>query len=229
MEMENKNNGGLIAIIIILIVALLGLSFYVAYDKGLIFNDGEKEVEENEKDVEVEEDTNVKENESNYVSLEIKDENCINSNTSTYKVRYGFDNMSISINDDNTVTLSISQLSMWGGLTNYSDYETFTINNLGKKVIDVHAGGLSQDIGTITIIFLMEDGTLEYIPLYKALQLHNVQSYGSVANVDGIIKLYSAGAFPKDSPLGGSFTILAQKADGTYYDLRPILMATGNY
>ncbi len=45
--MEKKNNGGLIAIIIVLVIALLGVCFYVAYDKGLIFNNKE-EVEEKE-------------------------------------------------------------------------------------------------------------------------------------------------------------------------------------
>ena len=46
-KMKNKSNGGLIAIIIILVIALLGLSFYMAYDKGLIFNN-EKETTEEE-------------------------------------------------------------------------------------------------------------------------------------------------------------------------------------
>ncbi len=53
--MEKKNNVGLIAIIAILIVALLGLSFYVAYDKGLIFN-SEKNNEENDNQESVEQE-----------------------------------------------------------------------------------------------------------------------------------------------------------------------------
>ncbi len=47
--MEKKNNSGLIAIIIVLVIALLGVCFYVAYDKGLIFNNKE-EVEEKEEE-----------------------------------------------------------------------------------------------------------------------------------------------------------------------------------
>lgn len=54
--MEKKSNAGLIAIIIILIVALLGLGFYVAYDKGLIFNNEEtKEKQEVDNDTTEEE------------------------------------------------------------------------------------------------------------------------------------------------------------------------------
>ena len=58
--MENKSNGGLIAIIIILVIALLGLSFYMAYDKGLIFNN-QNDVEENGNadDVEAKEEDNL--------------------------------------------------------------------------------------------------------------------------------------------------------------------------
>lgn len=45
--MKNKNSGGLIIVIILLVIALLGLSVYVAYDKGFIF-DNQSGIEEKE-------------------------------------------------------------------------------------------------------------------------------------------------------------------------------------
>lgn len=223
--MEKKNNGGLIVLVIILLVALLGVCGYVAYDKGLIFN---KDVETNEEEKK-ETENKVEENntESNYVSLEVKDEKCINSDSMVYSIRSGSIG-DFQINNDNSVTLTISGLDKWGGL-NYSNYETFTINNFSKKIIDVISGGIGQDVAESTVIFLMEDGSLEYLPLYCSLRNSNVKSYGSLSGVEGIVKLYSAGAFPKNSPLGGGFTILAQKSDATYYDLRSILLNTGSY
>ncbi len=223
--MEKKSNGGLITIIIILVIALLGLSFYVAYDKGLIFNNEEEVVEKDKTEEDEENDVT----ESTLTTLKIEDGNCINDSTLSYSITSDDSLSSIIVTDNNTVSLRISDLSAWA-LTNYdTNYLTVNINNFSQEVVDVITGGLSQEIGTSTIIFLMEDGTLEYIPLYKALQTGNIQSYGKLEGVEGIVKLYSVSAFPKNSPIGGHYTILAQKADGTYYDLRPILMATGNY
>lgn len=50
--MENKNNGVLIGLVVVLVILVLGLMGYIVYDKGLIFNN-ENKVEENNKGNEV--------------------------------------------------------------------------------------------------------------------------------------------------------------------------------
>lgn len=69
MENKNNNNGLLIGIIVILVVALLGVCAYVAYDKGIIFNSEKEnnEVENNEVE------SNESENNEEQVETEITD------------------------------------------------------------------------------------------------------------------------------------------------------------
>ena len=221
--MENKSNGGLIAVIVLLVIALLGLVGYIAYDKGLIFV-SEKEVEEKDENKKEEDHS-----QSNYISLEVKDENCINSRDMDYTLTSNR-GVSVSLNDDNTVNLNITK-NAYLSLTNneVADNQTFTISNFSKRVIDVFDGTIGQDIYGETLIFLMEDGSIEYLPVRYALYRGTVQSYGKLDNVEGIVKLYSVFARGKGDVTGGGMSILAQKLDGTYYDLASILSATGNY
>lgn len=79
------------------------------------------------------------------------------------------------------------------------------------------------------ILFLMDDGTIEYIPVYKALVTSGVDgliSYGTLQDLKDIVKFYSVGAIR--NPVGSSVTILAQTKDGTLYDLAPIINGTNN-
>lgn len=54
--MENKNNSILIAVAAALLLVVLGLCAYVAYDKGIIFNNKDNIKEENEKENNMQED-----------------------------------------------------------------------------------------------------------------------------------------------------------------------------
>ena len=66
----------------------------------------------------------------------------------------------------------------------------------------------------------MKDGTVEYIPIakaYKAKSPEEIKStYGTIPEVKNIIKLYQVSA-------GSYVTVLAQKADGSFYDLNESL------
>ena len=79
---------------------------------------------------------------------------------------------------------------------------------------------MSSDI----ILFLMDDGTIEYIPIYQALSTNGIDgliSYGTLNDLKDVVKFYSVGAIR--NPVGSSVTILAQTKDGTLYDLNPII------
>ena len=88
---------------------------------------------------------------------------------------------------------------------------------------------MSQGVNEETIFFLMEDGTVEYIPLYYALKNNDIRSYGAINEVSDVVNLISVAAQPKDSPVGGHLSVLALKADGTYYDLLGYLAKTSYY
>lgn len=196
-----------------LFFAILGFIVGIALGAGIIYiidNDSKTNDKKEEKD-------------SKYVSLKIEDDNCINSNDYNYYLYDYSDGMTIDLEDSRTVNLKISNLDSWG-LTNYnSNEQSFTINNFSKDIIDIRTGSIFPSLDGSVVIFLMEDGSVEYIPLYKALESNDVRSYGKLEGVEDIVKLYNVTAIPKNSPVGASASLLAQKSDGTFYDLDQIL------
>ena len=240
--MEKKNNGGLIAIIIILVIALLGLSFYVVYDKGLIFNN-EQEINENE-------ESNSTDNQDDVV-VEIKEldlTKSLNTSEVTYKNAtdvegdYG---LSMVVNSDGkSVTLSIdwekfgpfSGASVWG-----PDVDEYQITGFTKDVVSVFVGDIGQDFMGITLFYLMSDGTVEYTPMFERTtdskgNIYYVMSYvpeysgdkiigqhfvtnGSLNGVNSVIKFYVVDA----SAGSGWRTTIGATADGSFYDLGHII------
>lgn len=115
----------------------------------------------------------------------------------------------------------------WVTSLDSTTYEMRDIN-FTKKVVDIFFGGIGQDASGDTILFLMEDGTVEYLPLKKAYATNNesLNSYGSLPGISNIVKFYSANA---NSQMGSGITILAQDNEGNLYDLSTTLRETGNY
>ena len=72
----------------------------------------------------------------------------------------------------------------------------------------------------------MDDGTVEYVPLYDATKNHDFKSYGKLEDIKNIIRLYTA---EKSIDGGSSFVILAQDTQGNIYDLDSILNNTGYF
>lgn len=95
--------------------------------------------------------------------------------------------------------------------------------NFSKNIIDVYIYSMGQGLGQESILFLMEDGSVEYIPLYKALEQNNFRSYGALEGVEGIVEILNGTTSVNGN---SSFAI---KQDGSFYNLSPILRNTGNY
>lgn len=88
-----------------------------------------------------------------------------------------------------------------------------------QEVSDYIIGGFGQEQSHDTILFLMKDGTVEYIPIkkgYTGVLTENVKSFGKISGVKDVIKLYQVSA-------GSYVTVLAQQADGSFYDLNESL------
>jgi hypothetical protein len=96
--------------------------------------------------------------------------------------------------------------------------------NFEKKIVDVFFGEMGQSSSGDTLFILLEDGTVEYIPIVH--MFNHVQgapvSYGKINGVSNVAK------FTLSSTAGG-VTTLAIKNDGTFYDLWYALKDTGNY
>lgn len=93
-----------------------------------------------------------------------------------------------------------------------------------KKIVDIFFGGMGQDSSGDTLFILLEDGTVEYIPIvhmFNHVQAE-VVSYGKINNISDVTK------FTLSSTSNG-ITTLAIKNDGSFYDLWYTLKDTGNY
>ncbi len=95
-----------------------------------------------------------------------------------------------------------------------------------KKIIDVFFGGMGQDMSGDTLFILLEDGTVEYIPLVHVFNSEHetMSSFGTITGVTDVTKFVMA-----ENNGGTSVTTLAIKSDGTFYDLWYALKDTGNY
>ena len=95
-----------------------------------------------------------------------------------------------------------------------------------KKIIDVFFGGMGQSSSGDTLFILLEDGTVEYIPIVH--MFNHVQgapvSYGKINGVTDVTKFVLS-----TNSAGNGVTTLALKSDGTFYDLWYALKDTGNY
>ena len=87
-----------------------------------------------------------------------------------------------------------------------------------RKVQNVYNTGPGGTGYGFFILFLMEDGTVEYMPLAYAIANNDFRSYGKIEGAENIVDILDASA-----PLYGTTTLLVQK-DGTAYDIGDQLM-----
>lgn len=215
--------GTLLAVIICIIV---GISVYNA--DYMAFNDRNNETKETE-------DNNKKENDTT-ASLDFNTSNISNGEADSYTLSNYNGTINITVDETgkiatlsyNRKTLSDTYLLNWD-LTGVEDgvmeNQTITFNT---KINDVVFGGIGQDATGDVILFLMEDGTVAYIPVYQTLSnsgIESITSYETIDNLSDIVKFYTANA---TSGTSSSVTVLAQAKDGTLYDLAPIINDASN-
>lgn len=108
-----------------------------------------------------------------------------------------------------------------------------------QTIADVFYGGYGQN-GPYndTIFILLEDGTVEYMPLIHMFNApattekafgeaaRTIKSYGKLDGVSDVVKFSMAEV---DDGFSGYGTTIAIKSDGSFYDLSTILDETGNY
>ena len=160
------------------------------------------------------------------------------SNVSSTLEDYG---LSVKTNGGKTVNLTIdwskfrtviSSLNI--AVDSYpTSTDTVVLDGFQKNVRSAFIGEVGKDASGVTLVFLMEDSTLEYKKLFvqeKDSEGKNVYRVNfdyvvnessnkisfkngkSISGVSGVVKLYRAN-------LGKSKTILASRRDGSYYDL----------
>lgn len=169
-------------------------------------------------------------------SLDFDTSNISNGGTNAYSLADYNENINITIDETGKVaTLSYNRSTLsnayqlnWdltGVEAGTLESQTITFD---KKINDVLFGGIGQDATGDVILFLMEDGTISYIPVYQALTTNGVEAlttYQTISNITDVVKFYTANV---TSGASSSVTVLAQTKDGTLYDLAPMINSTNN-
>lgn len=235
MEVKYKNGKGLVVAVVILVILLVctigtTIHFYLKSngktgketvvadkaDKNLNIDKGDDNLNT--------EDVVVKNGFDNSKSL--------NTTGKSYTLMGSYADRGINLSFDTTkkkmsVNLSACKFNSAYGLgwvTASGEFCADAYENRGEvtfaqEVSDFMIGGFGQSAVNDTMLFLMQDGTIEYIPIRKAYSSNapeNVKSYGAISGIGAVIKLYQVSA-------GSYVTVLAQKADGSFYDLNESL------
>lgn len=203
---------------ILLVLIIIGLVGYICYDKYK-FNDNGPLKQEEVKTEEVEQEE-VKETKcDNSVKLSIDSNNVINNDNIDYMLgeRDGFitfeqrDNAYVIYLDKDEIKQSYNDIDV------NKLKDSYNINS-NKSIVEVNIVYVGQSVNGCTVLFLMSDGTVEYIPLYDALHQYELKSYGAISGVSDVVTLTNVSALPKGSNYAHS-TTLGLKADGTFYDI----------
>lgn len=234
MEAKKSKTGLHVFLGILLGIIICGGVLFTAYSLGyLTFG----QVDETEKtETNNEEDNETTEEDTNANSLDFDTSNIKNGGESSYTLANYSGTINVSIDETgkiatlsyNRATLSNTYLLNWdltGIEEGVLESQTITFNN---KVNDVLFSGIGQDRTGDVILFLMEDGTVSYIPVYQTLSTNGVEgltTYQTISNVKDVVKFYTANV---TSGISSSVTVLAQTKDGTLYDLAPMINSTNN-
>ena len=118
--------------------------------------------------------------------------------------------------DEKTFSIKIDWSKKPYGITgDYNGEQEYTLN-FNSKITDVIFASDRIDAYSEKYIFLLEDGTVEYIPLYNACKDNKIMSYGKIDNVKDIVHI-------QKGSYGTVNTVFAFKEDGTFYDLFVII------
>ena len=150
------------------------------------------------------------------------------ANGNSYKIFAIDRDMGISVvsNDDQrSVTIEIDKT----GIRNYYgvrlDSNSSFIKTFSQKIEQIYIGYFGTEAGSEYLLFLMEDGTIEYIPIYDEVSnsewnsMYDGEKFNSHGSIYGISDVVSFIYLTVESSSGDYYSIGAQRSDGTIYDL----------
>jgi hypothetical protein len=226
MEEKKKSNAGLIVLVVILLLACVGMGAFIFINKDAIFNGENGQTIINNKDNSKKE----KATKCPDISYDLNtDEYGLSENEAGIAVSIDKTRKNVTISY-NAATVSQTFSLGWFSGADTTIYEIIDTKAFDKKITQVLIDGSGQDVSSMAILYLMEDGTVEYVPLLKDINdnwgqqdnTKKVNSYGKLEGVSDIVSLISAEA-------DGYHTVLARKADGTVINLSDAFRATGNF
>lgn len=226
MEEKKKGNVGLIVLVIVLLLACVGMGAFIFVNKDKLT------AKENTTTTVKNENKSVKDKTTKCADISY------DLNTTEYGL--GASGAGISVTIDNTrksarisyngATVSNTFGLGWVTAADTYSYELIDTKSFDKKISQVLIDGSGQDSTNSAILYLMEDGTVEYVPILKELntnwsQPDNTKKFNSYGKLNGISEVISL--VPAEAQ--GYHTVLAKKADGTVINLSDTFKATGNF
>lgn len=226
MEEKKTKNIGLIIIVIILLLTCIGMGAFIFINKDKITSQKSNTTTMTNDNKNVED----KKTECTKISYDI--------NTDQYSLSANAVGISVLVDSTRKtarISVNAAAISSAFGLslvttTDTSTYELIGTKFFDKKIVQVLIDGSGQDASSATILYLMEDGMVEYVPILKDIntnwsQADNTKKFNSYGKLNGIADIISL--VPAESK--GYHTVLARKVDGTVINLADIFKATGNF
>lgn len=238
MEEKKKSNVGLIVLVVVLLLACAGMGTFIFINKDKLItkndastaekNNSNKEKKQEKDDKIAELDLNKSLNTSS-----VSYSNPVEATTSiglTPIVDEG--KRSVTIKTDGSKFGPVSTLSSY-----YSGEYNMYVDDFDKDIENVYVGELGQDPMGTTLLYIMEDGTVQYTKIFKKAsdssgnQYYTLNTYqqgennfrfhvdGTVKDVKDVIKIYNVNATTTGS---GAMTAIGATKDGSFYDLSVI-------
>ena len=95
--------------------------------------------------------------------------------------------------------------------------EEYTVS-FDKNVVDIHMSTFDMNTDLSTILFLLDDGSVEYMFIENAMERDVYNTEGKIEELKNITKFYEGTACEKGTPICTK-TTFAQSIDGKIYNL----------
>lgn len=229
-KLKRKGISGLVVFFLIILFLAVGLVVGWYVGKEHLITIGKDKVEKEEKLDK--ESTEIKETE------ELKVGECQNCKDGNKYILTGYSNigLTVEINSDMksaTIKTNNKELGSTYGLNleNLGDNEYVTeikVEGFTKKITQVHIGGFGQAAGAENVFYVLENGTVEYTPIYNELKnnwnkdnLNKLfKTHKKIDNIDNISYITGASVTTGTT---GHYTTIAVRRDGAFYDLDEII------
>ena len=234
LYMENKRNNIYIVIFFITTIIASCLAVYFAIAGSSETEKLRAEVKElnsqNDKPSENSQviEDNTQKQEQELVSQKIDASNCLNNEKSSdYNEFIGINKnvygLSCFLGNSNEVILMLDMNyfnDYFPGVSSETEMKNWNLN-FDKNVVNFAIGSFGRTNESDMLFFIMEDGTVEYMPIITAIKNNSIKSYGKLEGVSDIVDIK---CITESVPNGEGWTTTAAfNKSGKFYDLDNIL------
>lgn len=235
LRLKKRGVSGVVVFLLIILFLAAGLAagWYVGHNNLLPIGKNKETTEKEDKETEKKETKD-----------ETKNGTCLNcKENTTYTIQGASQEqlgllIEVSSKNEKEATIKVNRNKLnWAynlGWSNVTDsYEEIKKISFDKNIKQIHIGGFGQAVGRETIFYVLEDGTVEYTPVYDDLKNNwndsdnskKFNSYGKVKKIENISYLTGMNALAKysEESYSGYYTTAAVRNDGSFYDLNEIL------